>query len=158
MSAYKRFNKGKSALRRKLYQCSRNATLNNYVCMPEESSHPQRPQISSSAGKFSTIFTHGIPPQRNASGGLVSRKSAYGLRRQAASATRKTQPSQARPAKTRLRRMLYCCRWNPPRFSNRGRRPAVRRGVAQPGRAPGSGPGGRRFKSSLPDQLPQSRH
>ena len=25
------------------------------------------------------------------------------------------------------------------------------RGVAQPGRAPGSGPGGRRFKSSLPD-------
>ena len=28
----------------------------------------------------------------------------------------------------------------------------VRRGVAQPGRAPGSGPGGRRFKSSLPDQ------
>jgi hypothetical protein len=24
--------------------------------------------------------------------------------------------------------------------------------VAQPGRAPGSGPGGRRFKSSLPDQ------
>src|SRR5947209_6392730 len=29
---------------------------------------------------------------------------------------------------------------------------ASRRGVAQPGRAPGSGPGGRRFKSSLPDQ------
>src|SRR5438046_1439876 len=27
------------------------------------------------------------------------------------------------------------------------------RGVAQPGRAPGSGPGGRRFKSSLPDQF-----
>ncbi len=27
------------------------------------------------------------------------------------------------------------------------------RGVAQPGRAPGSGPGGRRFKSSLPDQI-----
>ena len=27
----------------------------------------------------------------------------------------------------------------------------TRRGVAQPGRAPGSGPGGRRFKSSLPD-------
>jgi hypothetical protein len=27
----------------------------------------------------------------------------------------------------------------------------LRRGVAQPGRAPGSGPGGRRFKSSLPD-------
>src|SRR5712691_10461743 len=26
------------------------------------------------------------------------------------------------------------------------------RGVAQPGRATGSGPGGRRFKSSLPDQ------
>ena len=31
-------------------------------------------------------------------------------------------------------------------------RPLHRRGVAQPGRAPGSGPGGRRFKSSLPDQ------
>src|SRR5258708_26513400 len=31
-------------------------------------------------------------------------------------------------------------------------RPQHRRGVAQPGRAPGSGPGGRRFKSSLPDQ------
>src|SRR5437660_8947467 len=31
--------------------------------------------------------------------------------------------------------------------------PSARRGVAQPGRAPGSGPGGRRFKSSLPDQL-----
>src|ERR1700741_2833405 len=30
------------------------------------------------------------------------------------------------------------------------------RGVAQPGRAPGSGPGGRRFKSSLPDQLFQA--
>jgi hypothetical protein len=30
---------------------------------------------------------------------------------------------------------------------------APRRGVAQPGRAPGSGPGGRRFKSSLPDQF-----
>src|SRR5579859_4997237 len=29
----------------------------------------------------------------------------------------------------------------------------ARRGVAQPGRAPGSGPGGRRFKSSLPDQI-----
>jgi hypothetical protein len=29
----------------------------------------------------------------------------------------------------------------------------LRRGVAQPGRAPGSGPGGRRFKSSLPDHL-----
>jgi hypothetical protein len=28
---------------------------------------------------------------------------------------------------------------------------STRRGVAQPGRAPGSGPGGRRFKSSLPD-------
>src|SRR3954452_15718262 len=28
----------------------------------------------------------------------------------------------------------------------------ISRGVAQPGRAPGSGPGGRRFKSSLPDQ------
>src|SRR5215472_15234913 len=36
------------------------------------------------------------------------------------------------------------------------RRPSSRyacRGVAQPGRAPGSGPGGRRFKSSLPDHL-----
>jgi hypothetical protein len=31
--------------------------------------------------------------------------------------------------------------------------PIQRRGVAQPGRAPGSGPGGRRFKSSLPDHL-----
>src|ERR1700734_1697719 len=31
-----------------------------------------------------------------------------------------------------------------------------RRGVAQPGRAPGSGPGGRRFKSSLPDQSLQT--
>ena len=30
--------------------------------------------------------------------------------------------------------------------------PQQSRGVAQPGRAPGSGPGGRRFKSSLPDQ------
>jgi hypothetical protein len=30
------------------------------------------------------------------------------------------------------------------------------RGVAQPGRAPGSGPGGRRFKSSLPDHSFQS--
>ena len=33
------------------------------------------------------------------------------------------------------------------------RRPSHSRGVAQPGRAPGSGPGGRRFKSSLPDQF-----
>src|SRR2546421_4406314 len=33
------------------------------------------------------------------------------------------------------------------------RRLRHRRGVAQPGRAPGSGPGGRRFKSSLPDQF-----
>ncbi len=32
-----------------------------------------------------------------------------------------------------------------------------RRGVAQPGRAPGSGPGGRRFKSSLPDQISRSQ-
>ena len=30
------------------------------------------------------------------------------------------------------------------------------RGVAQPGRAPGSGPGGRRFESSLPDHSFQS--
>jgi hypothetical protein len=36
--------------------------------------------------------------------------------------------------------------------SSRCCRPQHRRGVAQPGRAPGSGPGGRRFKSSLPDQ------
>jgi hypothetical protein len=36
--------------------------------------------------------------------------------------------------------------------SGGGRHPIIRRGVAQPGRAPGSGPGGRRFKSSLPDQ------
>src|SRR5579859_6686696 len=34
----------------------------------------------------------------------------------------------------------------------------ARRGVAQPGRAPGSGPGGRRFKSSLPDHLFSSRY
>src|ERR1043165_3902202 len=32
------------------------------------------------------------------------------------------------------------------------------RGVAQPGRAPGSGPGGRRFKSSLPDHLFSTRY
>ena len=32
----------------------------------------------------------------------------------------------------------------------------LRRGVAQPGRAPGSGPGGRRFKSSLPDHYFQA--
>ena len=38
--------------------------------------------------------------------------------------------------------------WNLPHSS---------RGVAQPGRAPGSGPGGRRFKSSLPDQYPKQR-
>src|SRR3954452_6212569 len=31
-----------------------------------------------------------------------------------------------------------------------------RRGVAQPGRAPGSGPGGRRFESCLPDQSADS--
>ena len=41
-----------------------------------------------------------------------------------------------------------------------GSAPSIRsathvRGVAQPGRAPGSGPGGRRFKSSLPDHLIQ---
>src|SRR3984885_4842855 len=30
---------------------------------------------------------------------------------------------------------------------------SVDRGVAQPGRAPGSGPGGRRFESSLPDHF-----
>src|ERR1051326_1756860 len=36
---------------------------------------------------------------------------------------------------------------------NGGVSSADSRGVAQPGRAPGSGPGGRRFKSSLPDHL-----
>ncbi len=39
-----------------------------------------------------------------------------------------------------------------PHRSGGGRPPVDSRGVAQPGRAPGSGPGGRRFKSSLPDQ------
>src|SRR5262245_32765632 len=34
---------------------------------------------------------------------------------------------------------------------------AKSRGVAQPGRAPGSGPGGRRFKSSRPDHHPLAR-
>ena len=34
-----------------------------------------------------------------------------------------------------------------------GQHTAAHRGVAQPGRAPGSGPGGRRFESSLPDHL-----
>ena len=43
-------------------------------------------------------------------------------------------------------------RWKWPRHSGSGRYSALCRGVAQPGRAPGSGPGGRRFKSSLPDQ------
>ena len=38
-----------------------------------------------------------------------------------------------------------------PRHSRGVRHSVVCRGVAQPGRAPGSGPGGRRFKSSLPD-------
>ena len=33
---------------------------------------------------------------------------------------------------------------------------SLSRGVAQPGRAPGSGPGGRRFKSSLPDHCFQA--
>jgi hypothetical protein len=37
-------------------------------------------------------------------------------------------------------------------FPNTRRMPHDSRGVAQPGRAPGSGPGSRRFKSSLPDQ------
>ena len=32
------------------------------------------------------------------------------------------------------------------------------RGVAQPGRAPGSGPGGRRFKSCLPDQISRRKY
>ena len=39
----------------------------------------------------------------------------------------------------------------PGRIEARGSSNRVR-GVAQPGRAPGSGPGGRRFESSLPDQ------
>jgi hypothetical protein len=39
------------------------------------------------------------------------------------------------------------------RTPHRGAHRAQVRGVAQPGRAPGSGPGGRRFKSSLPDQF-----
>jgi hypothetical protein len=43
-----------------------------------------------------------------------------------------------------------------PHRSGGGRPPVDSRGVAQPGRAPGSGPGGRRFKSSLPDQFLQA--
>ena len=43
-----------------------------------------------------------------------------------------------------------------PATSLRFCKPFIYRGVAQPGRAPGSGPGGRRFKSSLPDQFLQS--
>ncbi len=46
-----------------------------------------------------------------------------------------------------------CARRKLRRSSPRG---SASRGVAQPGRAPGSGPGGRRFKSSLPDQSFQS--
>ena len=41
-------------------------------------------------------------------------------------------------------------------LSSPSARMVSRRGVAQPGRAPGSGPGGRRFKSSLPDHYFQS--
>src|SRR6185312_2182212 len=50
--------------------------------------------------------------------------------------------------------LLYSRNWNSARNA---RFPCLfpRRGVAQPGRAPGSGPGGRRFKSSLPDQYLQ---
>jgi hypothetical protein len=44
--------------------------------------------------------------------------------------------------------------FGPPGSDHRFHRPC--RGVAQPGRAPGSGPGGRRFKSSRPDQFPSS--
>ena len=57
--------------------------------------------------------------------------------------------ARRRPGKIISRRMLYCL------SSSRHVVPvvAVRRGVAQPGRAPGSGPGGRRFKSSLPDHI-----
>src|ERR1017187_8554538 len=44
----------------------------------------------------------------------------------------------------RLRR-LHCVAWLTQSLPCRG--------VAQPGRAPGSGPGGRRFKSSLPDHF-----
>src|SRR5271170_7462893 len=40
-----------------------------------------------------------------------------------------------------------------PHRSGGGRPPVDSRGVAQPGRAPGSGPGGRRFESSRPDQF-----
>jgi hypothetical protein len=48
-------------------------------------------------------------------------------------------------------RMLYCSGSSRLITLRRPSRNASR-GVAQPGRAPGSGPGGRRFKSSLPDQ------
>src|SRR5581483_295598 len=63
--------------------------------------------------------------------------------------TKRSRPLTARP--TSARRSIisaiikfYC---SCPFWANRVR------GVAQPGRAPGSGPGGRRFKSSLPDHL-----
>jgi hypothetical protein len=45
---------------------------------------------------------------------------------------------------------VYVCSFKARRIPSA---PRNRRGVAQPGRAPGSGPGGRRFKSSLPDQF-----
>ena len=48
--------------------------------------------------------------------------------------------------------IIHCQRSNPAKAPVSSRGAAHSRGVAQPGRAPGSGPGGRRFKSSLPDQ------
>src|SRR5579863_9808858 len=48
--------------------------------------------------------------------------------------------------------MLYCESPSHHYASRGDGRSVACRGVAQPGRAPGSGPGGRRFKSSLPDQ------
>ena len=48
--------------------------------------------------------------------------------------------------------IIQCQRSNPAKAPGISCGAAHSRGVAQPGRAPGSGPGGRRFKSSLPDQ------
>ena len=48
--------------------------------------------------------------------------------------------------------IIQCQRSNPAKAPGNPCGAAHSRGVAQPGRAPGSGPGGRRFKSSLPDQ------
>ena len=64
-------------------------------------------------------------------------------------------PKPSIPCYNQLRSVLPHRSW---RWNAYPRRACVRgacltsRGVAQPGRAPGSGPGGRRFKSSLPDQ------